>query len=404
MTEGVEKRKVLLGVTGSIAAYKAAEITRILILRGYSVRVVMTSAACEFISPMTLETLSGNPVVTGFWDGSESSAVTHIELAEWADLLLIAPASADTIAKLANGQCDNPLLGAALVTRSPILLAPAMNTRMFEHEATQKNLEILKERGVSIIPTEEGELACGWVGSGRLAEPWEVFYNVRKCLSISDYAGKRVIVTTGPTRERIDPVRFVTNRSSGKMGVALARELYRRGADVTIIHGPVRVAVPKTIECILVESAESMREEVLARTFDVERPADIVIMAAAVADYRPREVLNHKLKKTDESISIDLVRNPDILEELGVRKGSNDRPVLAGFAMETGELDDLITEARAKLKRKNADLIVGNFASEALELDTNRAWLVDRHGRQDEVATTYKSRVANRILDAILKL
>ncbi|RMG43544.1 MAG: bifunctional phosphopantothenoylcysteine decarboxylase/phosphopantothenate--cysteine ligase CoaBC [Candidatus Dadabacteria bacterium] len=404
MAQRVERRKIVLGITGSIAAYKSAELARLFVSRGYPVKVAMTEAAREFISALTLEAITGNPVSTDFWSESAASGIGHIELADWADAVVVAPASADFIAKYRAGFAENQLLALLLATRAPVILAPAMNVNMYEHQRTQENLRELKERGVQIVDPEEGVLACGWNGRGRMASPWEVFYNVRRGLSEQDYAGKKVLITTGPTREAIDPVRFISNRSSGKMGVALAREAFRRGADVTLIHGQVPVKVPSAVRCLEVTSAEDMYQQVMRETYESELQPDIVIMAAAVADYRPKDVSHSKIKKLDESLSLALVRNKDILKELGARRADNPRPVLVGFAVETGEIDELIEEAREKLQRKNADMIVGNFAADAFDLDTNRVWLVDKHGKQSEVATTFKSRVANKILDRIRKL
>ncbi len=295
-----------------------------------------------------------------------------------------------------------------------------MNVNMLEHPKTKENIAILRARGVHFVDPAEGALACGWSGSGRLAEPSEIFYHVRRLLSFGDFSGKHVLITTGPTREYIDPVRYLTNRSSGKMGVALAREAFRRGAEVTLVHGPMRPRVPGPVRCLQVISAQEMYEKVMkiakgqmaadeAEGAPISQP-DIVIMSAAVADYRPMREASHKLKKDNSPLKLELELNPDILSDIGawrksVSRGNlGARPTLVGFAVETGEIEDLLTEARNKLTSKNADMIVGNFAQDALELDTNRVWMVDRTGRQEEVATTYKSRVANRILDSVLRL
>lgn len=404
MSENLEKRKVLLGVTGSIAAYKAAELARILVSRGYEVRVVLTQSGMEFITPLTMQSVTGQPVMTDFWDQSETTGIGHIQLADWADVVVIAPATADCIAKLAAGFAESPLLAIALATKAPILVAPAMNMNMFSHPKTQENIAALRDRGIKFVEPEEGELACGWNGTGRLANPEEIFFHIRKSLSVHDFEGKRILITTGPTREALDPVRFITNRSSGKMGVALAREAFRRGAEVTLIHGPVEVRVPSPVQRKEVVSTADMRAAVMSHVASAATMPDVIIMAAAVADYRPADVAESKIKKTDKTPTLKLVENPDILQELGDKKIEDKKPLLVGFAVETGEIEDLLNEARSKLKNKNADMIVGNFANEAFDLDTNRVWLVDRHGRQEEVATTYKSRVANKILDTILTL
>ena len=401
-----EKRKIVLGVTGSIAAYKAAEIARLLVTWGNEVRCVMTDSAQEFITPLTMQSVTGNEVMTDFWE-SESPEIGHIEIADWADVVVIAPATADFIAKLTAGFSDSPLLAVALATRAPVLVAPAMNVNMFEHPKTKENIATLRARGISFVDPEEGALACGWNGTGRLAEPMEIFYHTRRLISRGDYSGKKVLIATGPTREPLDPVRFLSNRSSGKMGVALAREAYRRGAEVTMVHGPCRVKVPGAVRCVEVSTAQEMHDAVLARAYpeSAEDAPDVLIMAAAVADFRPVEVATQKIKKNSAPQTISLTKNPDILHSLGERRNEDARsPLLVGFAVETGEIEDLITEARSKLERKRCDLIVGNFAADAFDLDTNHVWLIDRSGRQEEIATTYKSRVSNKILDRVLKL
>lgn len=402
MFENTEKRKVVLGITGSIAAYKSAELARHLVSWGFEVRVVMSESAQEFITPLTMQSVTGKPVTTSFWDEGGADGIGHIELATWADAILIAPATADFIAKLAAGMADNSLLAVALATRAPILVAPAMNTNMLEHPKTRENIEILKKRGIEFVDAEEGALACGWNGAGRLADPWDIFYHARRALSGGDFSGKHVLITTGATREPIDPVRFLSNRSSGKMGVALAREAFRRGAKVTVVHGPVHIKVPSPVKRIPVITALEM-EEAVYKEADESAP-DVIIMAAAVSDFRPSEIAKDKIKKSGKVPNISLTKNPDILLGLGQKRGDGKRPVLVGFAVETGELEDLIGEARKKLQEKSIDLIVGNFASDAFDLDTNRVWLVDRSGRQEEVALSYKSRVANKVLDAVLRL
>jgi len=417
-----EKRRVVLGITGSIAAYKAAELARLMVSWGYEVRCIMTPSAQEFISPMTMGAVTGNPVATEFWDSSEAQGIGHIQLADWAQLLLIAPATADCIAKLANGFADSPLLAVALATKAPVLIAPAMNVNMLEHAKTQENIAALRSRGVRFVEPGEGALACGWNGAGRLAEPYEIFYHVRRALSPHDFQGKHILISTGPTREYIDPVRYISNRSSGKMGVALTREAYRRGADVTLVHGPVPVRVPQQVRRLQADSAQAMHDAMLNLAFGdgsvaedvassfLPRKPDIVIMSAAVADFRPEFQSESKMKKAEGIPVIRLIENPDILAALGthkkdaIAKGVGQVPHLVGFAVETGEIEDLVAEAHRKLTSKGVDLIVGNFAQDAFDLDTNRAWLVDRNGRQEEIATSYKSRVANKVLDAVIRL
>lgn len=400
-----ENRNVVLGITGSIAAYKSAEIARVLVSRGFSVRVIMTNSAREFIGPLTLQSVTGNHVVTDFWETPDASNIEHIEIADWANLVLVAPATADVIAKMAYGIADTPLLATLLATKAPVLMAPAMNCNMLEHPATQSNMALLRQRGVHFVDPEEGELACGWNGAGRLADPWEVFYHSRRLLSQGDFRGKRVVISTGPTREPIDPVRYLSNRSSGKMGIALAQEAFARGADVTLVHGPINLRkVPQSVRRVPVNTAQEMQKAVFEEAFQSNSQAEVVIMAAAVADYRPADVAAEKIKKRNHPDNLKLVENPDVLLELGKKRGESVRPVLVGFAVETGEVEELLEEAHEKMRRKKADLIIGNFANEAFDLDTNRVWMIDRTGRQEEVATTFKSRVANRILDAVLRL
>jgi len=402
MSEIRERRKVLLGITGSVAAYKAAELARLLIKRGYEVRCVMTEAASEFITPMLMESLTGAPVLTDVFEAGDDSQIGHIQIADWADAYVIAPATANIIARLAYGFAECPVSTVALATKAPILVCPAMNVNMWNNSVTLDNVDKLKARGVEFVDPEEGSLACGWEGSGRLADPWEIFHYVRRALSDHDFKGKRILIASGPTREAIDPVRFISNRSSGKMGIALAREAFRRGAEVTIVHGPVDDRIPVAVKRVPILSARELHEAMLKHSFEADQQPDIIIMAAAVSDFRPKDVSPTKMKKKDMGKSIALIENPDILADLGSKRKGTD-PVLVGFAVETGEIEDLLADARAKLKKKGADIIVGNFAHEALELDTNRVWIISRMGEETEVATTYKSRVANRILDSILK-
>lgn len=408
MVDSVERRRVMLGITGSIAAYKSAELARLFVTRGYDVRVVMTESACKFITPLTLETLTGNAVALSLWNEDDPGQIGHIALADWAEAIVIAPASADTIAKLAHGFADSPLTATVLASKAPLVLAPAMNVNMYEHAQTQANIALLRGRGAILVEPEEGDLACGWKGSGRLAGPKEIFAYVRRSLTPSDLSGKKILVTTGPTREAVDPVRFISNRSSGKMGIALAMEAFRRGADVTLVHGPISANVPRGIDCHPVLSALEMNKTVLSLVYPGDSapasPYDVVIMAAAVSDYRPAEPSSHKIKKSTQPDHLELVANPDTLFELGTRKGSEHSPVLVGFAVETGEVDDLLNEVRRKLEAKNADIIVGNKADDAFEGSTNHVWILSKHGRIEEVSMTFKSRVATRIIDAVLKL
>lgn len=409
MTETIpapERKNIVLAITGSIAAYKGCELARLLISRGYNVRAVMTEAAQKFVGVESLQAITGNPVMVSLWDEQEVTHMGHIQLADWADGIVIAPATADAIAKLAAGFADTALHAVALASRAPVLVCPAMNVNMLEHPATQENFEILRKRGVAFVEPEEGALACGWNGAGRLASPEEIFFHVRKLLSVQDFAGKRVLITTGATREFIDPVRFITNRSSGKMGVALAREAFRRGAHVTLVHGAIASRIPASVETVPVVNAAQMHEAVVSRLQREEERPDIVIMAAAVADFKPVSMSSEKLKRSKGTAlnPIAVEANPDILAEIGALRGDAKRPLLIGFAVETGEVEQLLAEAQRKLSVKHADMIVANLAEEAFDLDTNRVWLVDSRGASQEVSTTFKSRIAQKILDAVQKL
>lgn len=393
-------KNVILGVTGSIAAYKAAEIARALMLAGYSVRAIMTESAQKFLGVATLEALTGEKVLTSFWE--ESKDVGHIAWADWADLLLVAPATADFLAKLAHGFAESPLLAVALATKAPIAVAPAMNVNMLENAHTRENLAKLSLRGVTIIEPVEGYLACGWQGKGRMEEPALIVQAASRLLGPRDLVGKRVVVSAGPTRERIDPVRFISNRSSGKMGVALAAEAYRRGADVRLIHGLLSVPIPYGVTPIPVESAEQLQSALQYEARPVSK-ADAVIMAAAVADYRLKEPSDQKLKRSDQARSLELVPNSDILAGLGkARKGG--RPVLVGFAVESGSEDELIAEARRKLGAKGCDMVVGNLASEALDSDTNRVWIIRPDREPLAIPTAKKSEVAEQVIGILAEL
>ena len=390
-------RQIVLGVTGGIAAYKAGELVRELVRAGSEVRVIMTRNAQAFITPLTFQTLSGNPVHTELFSLTEESEIDHISLADRAELLVIAPATANIIGKIAAGIADDLLTSVVLATQAPILLAPAMNVHMWANPICRENLEKLRLRGYHFVDPESGELACGYEGQGRLAEISTIVEEIRTVLSSNDYAGKKVLVTAGPTEESIDPVRFISNRSSGKMGFALARAARRRGADVTLISGPTALAFPRNIRCLSVRSAEDMREKVLENF----KEASILIMAAAVADYRPTHPSTEKLKKNKGEIQLLLERNPDILNETGRQKGER---ILVGFAAETG---NLLSNAQSKLLEKNLDLIVANdvtLPGAGFEGDTNIVKLLDPSGKVEELPCLLKEEVADRILDRIAQL
>ena len=393
--------RIVLGVTGSIAAYKAAEIARYLMKRGCVVRVVMTDSAEKFISPLTFESITQQPVLRTFWEETQPGAIGHIALADWADAVVVAPASADFIAKAAFGFAESPLLAVLLATKAPVVMAPAMNVNMYEHPQTQENIDHLAARGVTFVEPDSGDLACGWKGRGRLAEASEIYFETRRALGPKDLLGQRVLISTGPTREAIDPVRYISNRSSGKMGIALAKEAYRRGAEVTVVYGPLSSTprLPRRVSKVSITSAAQMRDAVFSQ---LSSSPEIVIMAAAVADYRPASPASEKIKKSTNPSSIELAPNEDILLEVGERKGSSKRPFLVGFAVETGTVEELVAEVQRKLARKNADLMVGNLAQDSFDKDTNRVCIVRRSGTYESLETARKSVVARRIFDAIL--
>ncbi len=343
-------RRILLGVTGGIAAYKSAELCRLLVKAGAEVRVVMTDAALEFIRPLTFQALTGQPVASSLFDGDNADAMEHIELARWAELLLVAPATADFLAKLAEGHADNLLLTVALATAAPLAVAPAMNRQMWAAEATRESLRRLRERGLRVWGPEAGDQACGEVGEGRMREPADLFDDLLRHFAPGALEGRRVLITAGPTREAIDPVRFLSNRSSGKMGYALAEAARDAGAEVTLVSGPVCLEAPDRLRRIEVISAEEMRQAVL----DALPGQDIFIAAAAVADYRPLAAAEQKIKKSADRMTLELERTPDILAEVAARP---DRPYCVGFAAETRDLERY---ARGKLERKRLDMIAAN--------------------------------------------
>jgi phosphopantothenoylcysteine decarboxylase/phosphopantothenate--cysteine ligase len=395
-------RRIVLGISGGIAAYKSAELTRLFVKAGAEVRVVMTRAAQKFITPLTLQALSQHPVSTDVFDLAQEASIGHIELADWAELLVVAPATGDVLARLAHGLADDLLTTIALACKAPLLVAPAMNVNMWTHPATQKNLETLLQRGVQTVGPAAGELACGWVGSGRMSEPIEVAQACVRVLGTRDWQGRAVLVTAGPTWEPVDPVRFVGNRSTGKMGFAVARQAARRGAKVVLVAGPVSLATPPGVERIDVESAREMRDAVMARA-DGQA---LIVMTAAVADYRPKSVAKKKLKKEKlgPAPSIDLEANPDILNELVGRAYPRGKPVVVGFAAET---DDVEKRAVEKRRKKGCDLLVANDVTEqgsGFGTDTNRVLLVDAGGAVERLPLLTKDEVADRILDRALAL
>ncbi|GAB3284035.1 bifunctional phosphopantothenoylcysteine decarboxylase/phosphopantothenate--cysteine ligase CoaBC [Parahaliea aestuarii] len=386
-------RNVVLGVSGGIAAYKSAELVRQLKTLGATVRVVMTRGAQEFITPLTLQALSGNPVHSELLDSEAELGMGHIELARWADLLLIAPATADLLARLAGGRADDLLTTLALATPAPILLAPAMNQQMWRDPATLANADTLRQRGVHLVGPAAGEQACGDVGPGRMEEPNLIAEHAAALFANTALAGKRVVITAGPTREALDPVRYLSNHSSGKMGYALARAAVEAGARTTLVSGPVGLATPEHVERVDVISARDM----LAACQERSASCDIFIACAAVADYRPAEIQDQKIKKGGEHSSLALVRNPDIVA--AVAAGSP-RPFTVGFAAETR---DVLNYARDKLARKNLDMIVANdVAAEGLGFasDENEVTVIWREGEQ-ALARAGKQTLARQIIQLI---
>jgi phosphopantothenoylcysteine decarboxylase/phosphopantothenate--cysteine ligase len=390
---------VALGVTGCIAAYKAVEILRGLQKRGAGVRVVMTRHATKFVTPLTFQSISGAPVITEMFAPTDDPEIKHIQLAQSIDLLLVAPATANTLAKFANGIADDFLSTVYISTTAPVLVAPAMNVEMWAHPATQENVRRLRERGVEFVDPEEGYLACRTVGAGRLAEPDEI---VRRALGLmgssvgaADLSGERLLITAGPTQEALDPVRYLTNRSSGKMGYAVAEAAIARGAEVTLISGPVSLVPPRDAITISVKSASEMHRAVMDNLED----ATMVVMAAAVADYRPASVSQQKIKKNGGGIAIELEPTDDILAAVCRERGNR---IVIGFAAET---EHVIENARKKLAAKGADLIVANDVSAAdsgFDVETNRIALVASDG-VIELPLMSKREAADRILDAALK-
>jgi len=392
----LEGKTVVLGVTGSIAAFKAVDVLRRLTKAGADVVTVMTRAACHFVGPLTFQTLSRTPVMTdeeAF--RSADPRMKHIWMAELGDAVLVAPATADIIGKYANGIADDLLSTFLLTTTAPVLLAPAMETNMYANPIVQGNLERLRALGVEVIEAEHGVLASGKVGQGRLAEPEQIVRRMIERLTASatvqDLAGRTLLVTAGPTQEPIDPVRFISNPSSGKMGYAIAQAACERGAEVILVSGPTGLTPPPGVKAYRVRTAAEMRDAVL----DAYEKADAVIKAAAVSDYRPRQSVPYKIKKTDEAQVIELVRNPDILAELGQRKGKR---VLVGFAAET---EDLLTNAQQKVRAKNLDMIVANDVGQegiGFRSDDNKVLILHADGRIEDLPQMPKPRLAHEIL------
>ena len=391
-------KEIVLGVTGGIAAYKAAEFVRLLVKEEADVHVVMTRNAQEFVTPLTFQTLSCNPVITQGFSLYEDREIGHVALADRAHLIVILPATANIIGKVAHGIADDFLSTMVMATKAPILFAPSMNVNMWENKAVQKNVQTLLERGHDFVEPGVGELACHWHGKGRLADLDEVLEKVKDLFTPKDLKGERVLVTGGPTQEPIDPVRFITNRSSGKMGYALARVARRRGAEVIFVMGPSSLSsFRKDIRVFQVRTAEEMRESVLAHL----KECSVVIKAAAVSDYRPKTVSHKKLKKADAYESLELEKTRDILAEIGKKKGER---ILVGFAAET---EDLVGNARKKMAEKQLDLVVANDVTSSqagFGVDTNQVKILHASGEVEDLPVMSKEEVATRILDHVVHL
>lgn len=386
---------VVIGIAGGIAAYKTADlISKIKKMEG-QVQVIMTEAAKKFITPLTLQTLSQNPVITGLFTKPRTWEVEHVSLAEKADVFVIAPATANIIGKVANGIADDFLSTTIMATKAPVIFVPAMNTNMYENPITQNNINTLKKTGYSIIEPETGFLACGYTGRGRMPETSTILDEIYYVLEKKDFKGKKILITAGPTRESIDPVRFISNHSSGKMGYCLAKAARLRGGKVTLISGPTYIEPPRGVKLIKVITACEMLQRVLENFEE----ADIIIKAAAVSDYRPKNYSNHKIKKKADDLQIPLERNPDILYEIGKRKGHR---ILLGFAAET---QNLIENAIKKLKEKNLDFIVANDLTKegaGFAVDTNIVKIIDADGNIEEMPKMKKELLANIILDKVI--
>ncbi len=394
MAPPLEGKTVVLGLTGGIACYKSAELVRALTRGGATVRVMMSASAQQFITPLTLQTLSGHPVATSTFDLTQESEIGHIRLADSADVLVIAPATANVIGKLAAGIADDLITTVVLATRAPIVLAPAMNVHMYENPIVQANLGRLRAFGFRIIEPGEGSLACGYEGRGRLPDTEVLQAEIERALSPQDLHGERILITAGPNREPLDPVRFISNRSTGKMGFALAAAAWRRGAEVVLVAGPTALPAPHGVHRRNVGSAEEMHRAVVAEY----GTATMVLMAAAVADYRPARVAKEKLKKGSGRMMLELERTVDILSELAPGKGAR---IIVGFAAET---EQVLANAERKLSEKGLDLIVANDVAGAqtgFEVDTNAVTILDRNGGREDVPLMSKDAVADRILDHV---
>ena len=392
----IEKKNIILGVSGGIAAYKSVELLRLLVKQGANVRVMMTKNAQWFVGPLTFEALSGQPVCTDLFERNDDASIRHIQWAEAADAVVIAPATANIIGKLSCGIADDALSTFMLAVTCPVIVCPSMNTHMFESRALQRNLETLRADGHFIIDPESGTLACGTTGPGRLPEPEDIVDRIANYLSTKDLKDKKILVTSGPTRESVDPVRFISNPSSGKMGFAVARVAEYRGGEVTLITGPTHLPDPNNVKVIRIQTAREMAQAV----FENMEDSDIIIKTAAVSDYRPKDPSTQKIKKEKGELVLYLERTQDILKEIGRRKMNQ---ILVGFAAETENLEQ---HAETKRVEKNLDIIVGNIVGEpssGFGADTNKVTLFYKDGTKEPLPMMEKDAVAHILLDRILK-
>lgn len=392
----MREKRIVVGVSGGIAAYKTAALVSQLTQKGADVRVIMTEAATQFITPLTLQTLSRNPVAINTFEEKVPEKITHIDLADHSDLFVIAPATANLISKIAHGIGDDMITTTILATRAPVCIVPAMNGHMFENPVIQENMNRLRSLGFHFIEPNEGQLACGYVGKGRMAEPEEILNWIEQHFQQRTFlAGKKVLITAGPTIEPLDPVRYFSNYSSGKMGYALARAAKTAGADVILVSGPTKLIRPKQVEFIEVKRAIEMKEIVMSRLQEV----DVIIKAAAVADYRPRQQSTQKIKKQNDVLQVELIKNPDIAVEIGQKKRANQ--LFVGFAAETEQLE---IYAKEKLKKKKMDLIVANPVSRpdvGFESDENQVTIFDHRGKVLQLRKQSKEKIATEIISLI---
>lgn len=390
----MKEKKILLGVTGGIAAFKSVELLRLFQKEGAQVRVVMTANASQFVTPLTFRAISGFPVITDIFSAETESGIDHIGLTDWADLFVIAPATANIIGKMANGIGDDSLSTMALAFDRNFLLAPAMNTKMYRNKIVQENISKLKSTGCHFVGPESGALACRDEGEGRMSEPADILDAAQGLFYDKDLEGIKIVVTAGPTVEDIDPVRFLSNRSSGKMGYALAREASGRGAHVSLISGPSSLTPPSAVHFVSVRTSEEMHNAVL----EASKGADALIMAAAVADYRPAKKSSEKIKKKDDRMTLELIKNPDILGDLAKKRPCR---LIVGFAAET---ENLLENASRKIKEKKPDLIIANDVSQegaGFDTDTNRIYIIDKSGVVEKTDKLPKNEIAGIILNRV---